>query len=95
MRNRFIAEAKNGNGPIVLLDENLVKGAFAFGFQFVSCSLTWSWSPIVSYKSPLHVREQSKKILRTSLFNDTLFLSNMNVMDYSLGKDRFILCPSG
>lgn len=36
------------------------------------------------YESPLFVREYAKKILRTSLFNDTLFLAKMNVMDYSL-----------
>jgi 1-phosphatidylinositol-3-phosphate 5-kinase len=38
----------------------------------------------VAYKSPLFVREQSKKLLRMSLFNDTLFLEKLNVMDYSL-----------
>jgi 1-phosphatidylinositol-3-phosphate 5-kinase len=36
------------------------------------------------YESPLFVREHAKKLLRTSLFNDTLFLAKMNVMDYSL-----------
>jgi len=36
------------------------------------------------YESPLFVREHSKKLLRTSLWNDTLFLSRQNVMDYSL-----------
>lgn len=36
------------------------------------------------YESPLFVREYAKKLLRTSLFNDTLFLAKMNVMDYSL-----------
>lgn len=36
------------------------------------------------YKSPLFVREESKKLLRMSLYNDTLFLEKMNVMDYSL-----------
>ncbi|KJE03355.1 1-phosphatidylinositol-3-phosphate 5-kinase [Cryptococcus gattii NT-10] len=38
----------------------------------------------IVYKHPLYLREQSKRILRTALFNDTLFLSNLNVMDYSL-----------
>jgi 1-phosphatidylinositol-3-phosphate 5-kinase len=41
-------------------------------------------SRAVAYKSPLFVREQSKKLLRMSLFNDTLFLEKLNVMDYSL-----------
>ncbi|KAK9468144.1 hypothetical protein V1512DRAFT_203844 [Lipomyces arxii] len=36
------------------------------------------------FESPLYVREHAKNHLRTSLFNDTLFLGQMNVMDYSL-----------
>ncbi|KAK9460013.1 uncharacterized protein V1516DRAFT_713137 [Lipomyces oligophaga] len=36
------------------------------------------------FESPLFVREPAKNILRASLWNDTLFLSKMNVMDYSL-----------
>ena len=44
------------------------------------------------YESPLFVREHSKKLLRASVWNDTLFLSKQNVMDYSLmvaiDKDR-------
>ncbi|KAI5951639.1 MDM12 [Candida jiufengensis] len=36
------------------------------------------------YESPVFVREQSKKLLRGCLFNDTSFLSAMDVMDYSL-----------
>lgn len=36
------------------------------------------------YESPLFSREHSKKILRASIWNDTLFLSGQNVMDYSL-----------
>ncbi|ODV97519.1 hypothetical protein PACTADRAFT_14061 [Pachysolen tannophilus NRRL Y-2460] len=36
------------------------------------------------FESPLFVKEHAKKLLRTSLWNDTLFLSRMNVMDYSL-----------
>lgn len=35
-------------------------------------------------KSPLFLREHSKKLLRASVWNDTLFLSKLNVMDYSL-----------
>ncbi|WWC70740.1 uncharacterized protein I206_104691 [Kwoniella pini CBS 10737] len=38
----------------------------------------------IVYKHPLYLKDHSKKILRTALFNDTLFLSNLNVMDYSL-----------
>lgn len=36
------------------------------------------------YESPIYVREYDKKLLRASLWNDTLFLAKMNVMDYSL-----------
>lgn len=36
------------------------------------------------YESPLFSREHSKRILRASVWNDTLFLSRQNVMDYSL-----------
>ena len=36
------------------------------------------------YESPLFAREHSKKTLRSSVWNDTLFLSRQNVMDYSL-----------
>lgn len=36
------------------------------------------------FEKPLFVREYSKKMLRASLYNDTLFLTKMNVMDYSL-----------
>lgn len=36
------------------------------------------------YESPLFVRENAKRLLRASLWNDTLFLAKMNVMDYSL-----------
>ena len=36
------------------------------------------------YESPLFAREHSKKLLRASVYNDTLFLAQQNVMDYSL-----------
>lgn len=36
------------------------------------------------YESPLFAREHSKKLLKASVWNDTLFLSRQNVMDYSL-----------
>ncbi|KIW72523.1 hypothetical protein PV04_00708 [Phialophora macrospora] len=36
------------------------------------------------YESPLFSREHSKKLLRSSVHNDTLFLARQNVMDYSL-----------
>lgn len=39
---------------------------------------------VVIFQSPLFIRAHSKDILRSSLHNDTLFLSGRNVMDYSL-----------
>ena len=36
------------------------------------------------YESPLFAREHSKKLLRASVWNDTLFFARLNVMDYSL-----------
>jgi hypothetical protein len=35
-------------------------------------------------ESPLFIREHSKKLLRAAVWNDTLFLSKLDVMDYSL-----------
>ncbi|KAJ4297027.1 Mitochondrial distribution and morphology protein 12 [Collariella sp. IMI 366227] len=36
------------------------------------------------YESPLFAREHSKRTLKSSVFNDTLFLAKQDVMDYSL-----------
>ncbi|EPY53865.1 1-phosphatidylinositol-3-phosphate 5-kinase Fab1 [Schizosaccharomyces cryophilus OY26] len=36
------------------------------------------------YESPIFVSEQLKSLLQSSLWNDTLFLSKLNIMDYSL-----------
>ncbi|TVY73341.1 1-phosphatidylinositol 3-phosphate 5-kinase fab1 [Lachnellula suecica] len=36
------------------------------------------------YESPIFVRDHSKKLLRSAIFNDTLFLQRNDVMDYSL-----------
>ncbi|KAL4942065.1 hypothetical protein BDV06DRAFT_193194 [Aspergillus oleicola] len=36
------------------------------------------------YETPLFTREHSKKLLRQSVWNDTLFLARQGVMDYSL-----------
>jgi 1-phosphatidylinositol-3-phosphate 5-kinase len=35
------------------------------------------------YESPLFVRQYAEKLLRSSLCNDTIFLSKVNAMDYS------------
>ncbi|KAL1842525.1 hypothetical protein VTJ49DRAFT_5001 [Mycothermus thermophilus] len=36
------------------------------------------------YESPLFARDHAKRLLRASVFNDTLFLAKQDVMDYSL-----------
>ncbi|KAI0035107.1 hypothetical protein K488DRAFT_43997 [Vararia minispora EC-137] len=38
----------------------------------------------LAHLSPFYVREHSKRILRGALFNDSKFLADINVMDYSL-----------
>ena len=38
----------------------------------------------VAYKHPLYVSEDSKRLLRLAIHNDSLFLANLQVMDYSL-----------
>ena len=38
----------------------------------------------VAHLSPFYLREHSKRILRGALYNDSKFLADINVMDYSL-----------
>lgn len=38
----------------------------------------------VAHLAPFYLREHSKRILRGALFNDSKFLADINVMDYSL-----------
>lgn len=38
----------------------------------------------IIFEKPIFVREHTKKLLKASVWNDTLFLSKQNVMDYSL-----------
>lgn len=37
-----------------------------------------------AHLTPFYLREHSKRILRGALFNDSKFLADINVMDYSL-----------
>lgn len=41
-------------------------------------------SLIAAHLTPFYLREHSKRILRGALFNDSKFLADINVMDYSL-----------
>ncbi|GAA5986475.1 hypothetical protein JCM10908_003767 [Rhodotorula pacifica] len=38
----------------------------------------------LSLKSPIYVREESKQLVKEAIFNDSQFLADLNVMDYSL-----------
>lgn len=42
------------------------------------------WNLPAAHLSPFYLREHSKRILRGSLYNDSKFLADINVMDYSL-----------
>ncbi|KAJ3115312.1 1-phosphatidylinositol-3-phosphate 5-kinase, partial [Nowakowskiella sp. JEL0407] len=78
MRNRHVQATGKQNE--VLLDENLLE-CNEFFILLLNINLG---SGIVIYESPLFIREHSKIVLQTSVFNDTLFLSKWHVMDYSL-----------
>lgn len=39
---------------------------------------------IENIEAPLYIREHAKNLIRSSIYNDTLFLSRLNIMDYSL-----------
>ena len=41
-------------------------------------------SVLVAHLHPFYLREHSKRILRGALYNDSKFLADINVMDYSL-----------
>jgi 1-phosphatidylinositol-3-phosphate 5-kinase len=43
-----------------------------------------TYCTLVAHLSPFHLREHSKRILRGALYNDSKFLADINVMDYSL-----------
>lgn len=92
MRNRKVNATGKENE--VLLDENLVEckslnfsvAFFLTGQAKLAVLVQVSNVSLytVMYQSPLFLRAHSKEILRGSLHNDTLFLSRLNVMDYSL-----------
>jgi len=53
----------------------------------VSCLLSCvraDRASLVSHLLPFYVREHSKRILRGALWNDSKFLANLNIMDYSV-----------
>lgn len=76
-RNRHVQSTGRENE--VLLDENLVES------EFKVCYHCWqSNASAGAHLAPFYLREHSKRILRGSLYNDSKFLADINVMDYSL-----------
>lgn len=63
----------------MLLDENLVESMSVSNF-FSSVSHI----VLAAHLNPFYLREHSKRILRGALYNDSKFLADINVMDYSL-----------
>jgi hypothetical protein len=51
---------------------------------FVSFCLTLIWQLLAAHLNPFYVREHAKRLFRGACFNDTKFLADINVMDYSL-----------
>jgi hypothetical protein len=54
------------------------------GVTFAFLFLTYTLHCTAAYISPFYLREHSKRILRCALSNDSKFLADTNVMDYSL-----------
>ena len=71
-----------------LKSSDFVCFAHSFSSLFSSSSSIFSFSslslPIDSFKYPLCVRDVGKALLTTAIWNDSLFLSSQDVMDYSL-----------
>lgn len=65
----------------MLLDENLVQSAHFIATNIYQ-PLTYCLS--AAHLAPFYLREHSKRILRGALYNDSKFLADINVMDYSL-----------
>lgn len=82
MRNRHVEST--GKEDEVLLDENLVERKSQNRSLTKERGLISLQPHLVIFQSPLFIRAHAKEILRSSLHNDTLFLSGHNVMDYSL-----------
>jgi 1-phosphatidylinositol-3-phosphate 5-kinase len=80
-RNRHVQSTGRENE--VLLDENLVESKSPTGWSLDSFLSSLNVSA-AAHLAPFYLREHSKRILRGALYNDSKFLSDINVMDYSL-----------
>lgn len=77
-RNRHVKSTGRENE--VLLDENLVQSKSTVSKDdFCSRRIF-----LGAHLAPFYLREHSKRILRGALYNDSKFLADINVMDYSL-----------
>ena len=88
-RNRHVKSTGRENE--VLLDENLVECEFKSKFQDILFKYICSAANV----DPLYIREHSKRILRGALYNDSKFLADINVMDYSLVCGVRVSLPFG
>lgn len=78
-RNRHVQSTGRENE--VLLDENLIQSESTAQESSDRCSSVRSSA---AHLAPFYLREHAKRILRGSLYSDTKFLEDINVMDYSL-----------
>lgn len=76
-RNRHVHSTGRENE--VLLDENLNESRWRSYLRGREPDKPFS----AAHLAPLYLREHSKRILRGSLYNDSKFLADINVMDYS------------
>ena len=63
-----------------MLDENLVESESRSVYVLITLLIMRT----AAHLAPFYLREHSKRILRGALYNDSKFLSDINVMDYSL-----------
>lgn len=80
MRNRKVQQTGKENE--VLLDENFVEREFSTWTLLIFLNLLTIL--LVVSENPLFVRDHARRFLKSALHNDTLFLAQNNVMDYSL-----------
>ena len=80
-RNRHVKSTGRENE--VLLDENLVQCKSRVSKEYFG-SYLWVRILLGAHLAPFYLREHSKRILRGALYNDSKFLADINVMDYSL-----------
>lgn len=66
----------------MLLDENLVQSKSGRETTFIAHCANVPYK--AAHLTPFYLREHSKRILRGALYNDSKFLADLNVMDYSL-----------